>query len=244
MPYIYQYYNIRRFTIDLFSKTANMMANVVNALIEAINEKTKLLRFVVVVPDADILRFINFFSTCVSMITGKCLNWIINCMERIIDARKNEFRKKKPGSIAPNEPKIIWVKMLDRPNKEFNDLLSVRDKYNSILEDLLSTRCNHYIMDVNEEVCHPLHYTFHNTLNDRGKNVFWEIIDCQIEEFDYHKAILRPQAIIRPKTHSGQEHIPTVTILPVQPTVRRESEGSGSCIRPHSCRHKDGHSYN
>ena len=131
MPYIFDYYNIKFFMEKQLHPQKNMMARIVNSLIEALNEnKANLPCFVLVMLNADIMKYIDFYTYGVSRITGKCLSWMINTMEKIINAHKDELRKHKAGSIAANEPKIIWVTMMSKPGVQLLDLYTVHEKYN------------------------------------------------------------------------------------------------------------------
>ena len=83
--------------------------------------------------------------------------------------------------------------MMDRPNRTYNDMLAVRTKFNRILQEIISGKNNHFYLDVNDVVVHPLHFTYNNRINARGKTVFWCEIDKNLELFDYHKIELLPQ---------------------------------------------------
>ena len=37
-------------------------------------------------------------------------------IDRILDSRKDDLRRIKPGAVEPEDPKIIWVKMINRVN--------------------------------------------------------------------------------------------------------------------------------
>ena len=108
-------------------------------------------------------------------------------------AKKSEFRKKGPGAISSNEPKVIWVKMHNRPKGQ-SQLLAARNKFNNILENLLSTKSGHFIMDINDKVAVPQNFSINNTLTSAGKEEFWWAVDRMIEVFDYKREKLLPLA--------------------------------------------------
>ena len=83
--------------------------------------------------------------------------------------------------------------MMSRLNMTYNDLMAVRHKYNGILNDLLAQRKNHYILDYNKEVLHPINFLPNNQLNVTGKEDLWNVIDRKMEIFDFNKNTLLPK---------------------------------------------------
>ena len=139
MPYLHNNYNVSGFIMNHVTASKNTLANIVNAFTEAMNQNIHLPRFVIVVPDWDILKYINHVGYGLSMMTDKSLNFIITAMECLIAACKDELRRRRLGAIAPNEPKIIWINMTD--HHEVRDkTLAVRNKFNKVLEEILSNR--------------------------------------------------------------------------------------------------------
>ena len=193
MPYIYEYYNISCWNANQLSPIKNTLARILNSIIDAMNDennKTRMSRYIVIIPNRDILKFINF-QFGISQVIGNCLNWLLTNIIHEVEARKDLMHRKKPGSLSASEPKFMWVKMLHRPNKH-SQLLAVHSKFNTILEELLVNRKNHYIIDVTKEVSHPINFSQNNNINERGMECFWEAIDRNIELFDYRKTELTP----------------------------------------------------
>ena len=204
MPYIYDFYNV-------------------SFIMETLNEETSLPRFILVIPDWDILKYIDHFTFGISLIAGKCLNWIINNMERAIEAKKEDLRRRKPGAVSPNEPKIVWVKMVGRfsdPNRAGIPILAVHNKFNCALEELLANRRCHYILDAGAALADASCFTYNGQLTARRKGKFWEEVDCQIEKFDYQKITLLPTATQKPKQIAAPESA-TEWVFPVNKVKNR-----------------------
>ena len=203
MPYIQDYYNVNKFTQNQLSSNKSVPARIVNSVIDALNmHSTKMPRILLIIPDQDLLKNINYFRFGISQVVGNCLNWIVSNIVKVVDARKDTIWRKKPGTLVASEPKVIWVKMPNRPNGQSN-LLAVRNKFNNILEDILSERKNHYIIDVNQALAQHSNFTSFNSLNDKGKEIFWLEVDRAIEKFDYNKKVLKPNAS-KPLMQSNQ----------------------------------------
>ena len=86
-PYLYQYYNITCSTENNLSSNDDTMARIVNSVINKLNEPIrKLPRFIIIIPDRDLLRHINYLGYGISHILGSCLNWIIKKIDDAIHA--------------------------------------------------------------------------------------------------------------------------------------------------------------
>ena len=123
------------------------------------------------IPDGDILKFTKHFSYGVSMVAGGVINWIANNMIRQIEARKEDLRQIKTGVTSLNEPKWIWVTMMNRTNG-YSRLLAVRRKYNAAVEEVLAEKRNHYILDVSMAMCDPSNFMLQNELTPQGRITF------------------------------------------------------------------------
>ena len=191
-PYVYNYFNIRCFTSKPASTNASIPARLVNCLIKTTNEIEKLPRIIVVVPDWDILKFINHTSYGVVEITDKIVRWIVTNMQRTIDARKDRLMNLKPGALATGEPKVIWVKMINRL-AAYDQTLKKRCKYNAMVENILVEKSNHYLIDLHPMVNDANLFTALNDLNGDGCFAYWKEFDTCIKGFDTRQLTLMPE---------------------------------------------------
>ena len=192
-PYVYDYYNVKCFTTNLLSLTHTILARLVNCVTKGLNDTNKLPRFMVIMPDGNIIEFLNEFGDSMVLIVENALDWIIHHIEHAVTCKKEELFKRKPGAVAStSEPKIVWVKMINRPTQ--NRLLNVRSKFNQLLENNVVDKPNHYIMDVNQALFKDPgnYFTHNNELNDVGKVRYWFEVDSQLEEFDLRQRSLHP----------------------------------------------------
>ena len=190
LPYIYDYYDIRCFTTNPLSLTKSVLARLPNALIKALNESTTIPRFIVVVPDLDVVHFIRKYKAGISTMACAAINWIANQMIRAILAKKEFMRALKPGSITHYKPKYIWIKALEVPDNLYKATMA--RKFNKCLDKVLVEKDSHYIIDVNEKIDGPSFF-MNSQLNGSGRVNFWTFIDSQIENFDYRRETLKPR---------------------------------------------------
>ena len=172
VPYIYDYYNVSCFTPNPNSLVTDVLARMVNCLVKALNDALQLPRLIVIIPDSDILKFVICKSEDhTSMLVTTTITWVINQMIRAVNAKKDNLKCRKPGSIVYNEPKLIWISMIDCVGFRAEDL-SLRDLFNKCLADILSDKEFHYLMDMNAAMMDLGNLDRWGDLNTYGKQQF------------------------------------------------------------------------
>ena len=96
--------------------------------------------------------------------------------------RKEDLARTKAGATLPNEPKMIWVEMVDRVGC-FDCALSVRIKFNSVLETILADHMHHYIIDINRQLNDSTYFSA-NTFNNEEATQYCLKINQKIRDFD------------------------------------------------------------
>ena len=115
----------------------------------------------------------------------------------------------RAGSVAVNEPKLIWVKALEVPQVSREHLL-VREKFNHILEETLCNRKNSFILEVTG--IKTSHFDMSHYLLAEGRIKFWQEVDERICKFDRKLISLKPSKIIsmsRSQSTQGKKKLPT-----------------------------------
>ena len=128
-------------------------------------------------------------------------------MVRATDAKKDDLKRKKPGSVIPTEPKFIWVKMLNRVNGR-SDFLALRSKFNDVLEEVLAQKDQHYIIDLVQVMADHSYFDMNNFINGEGAKRFWIEIDKTLENFDMKKTTLKPQIRYRRPPQKKPNRVP------------------------------------
>ena len=206
MPYIYKQYNISYLIEDQLEGNTNAVAKILNAVIKGLNETAKLPRFIIIIPENDILKSVNYFGFGISVLVGRCLNWLVTQIDRAVEARREKVKKIRPGAVFHNEPKYVWLKVFDCPSIQ-HPMFTVREKYNAILEEILASKCNHFIINVNKAMSNPTFFMPNGLITAHAQEAFWQELDNQIELFDLHKL---PEAKLRAKVvhqHDQQHHL-------------------------------------
>ena len=189
IPYVFEFYNVSCFTTNLLSEMKDVLARLVNSFVKALNENVYLPRLVVVIPEDDLLHFIDHFCSGISLISSVAINWIVNQMERAVEAIKDYLQRQCLGAIAPNEPKFIWVKAISKGFRKTES--TVKYKYNPEMEEALTNQRNHYIMSLQRSF-NSTHFNSRGKFTASGNVRFWDEINKLLESFDRQKVSLKP----------------------------------------------------
>ena len=74
-PYLLEFYNIKKFYN--LSPGVRVIARIINALIEAIDERQKLPRFLLVILDKDILADLDVYDPQIVRLIRQMVNWVV-----------------------------------------------------------------------------------------------------------------------------------------------------------------------
>ena len=170
-PYVYDFFNVCCFTSRSLSLVNSVPARLVNCLIKALNDnvdeerKSKPLpQIIMVIPDLDILKYVDHFTYGIEIILTPLICWIIQEMKNAVEAKKEQLYKLKPGILTAGEPKIIWVKILQRMRSK-EKIFTVRSKFNNLIEEMIVKEKNHYLIDPNPAMNDPAWYSQINEPN-------------------------------------------------------------------------------
>ena len=118
----------------------NVPGRIRNALIRGIKDQILLPKMVIVVPDDDLLRFIQNKNDTSSFTWGKIIHWIMMEMTKTVKAYKELIPKK---SQRLGEPFIIWIEAPEHKLFRNNHL---RIKFNTCLKNMAKLCTNTYVL--------------------------------------------------------------------------------------------------
>ena len=114
-PFLYQQFHFEMFYTNPLSATKPAIARIYNSLVEALNKYPHLPKYILVLPDKDVIKSINNWDYGTTTIIEKNLNWLIKQMAKAILSRRDDLHCKRPGSAPVDLPLIIWIPMITRP---------------------------------------------------------------------------------------------------------------------------------
>ena len=165
-------------------------AQFVNALIEALNGKIKLPKYIIIILDKDILEGIlpRLFDHGLKELLRDSIEWVMKTMSKILADRKEDLRSKKAGALNTSaEPRLVWTTILPRPHNlhsSVEPVFKLVKKGNEVIEEMVDRydKYNHilYINNLDE-------YRYSNStgkLTGTGKSAFWRELDTTMRRFD------------------------------------------------------------
>ena len=188
LPYIYDRYNVEAYYTNPLSDVKPTIARMYNSLIKALNTHDHLPRYVVVIPDLDIVQSVNdqhFDCGAVDMIEDN-INWLLKQIARILLARCDQLRNKKAGVVPDELPRVLWVKMLARPHTNdatLKKIWQLRRKFNSILTSILAVENYMHLISL-ESVNEYIHFDQFGQLTNTGQGQWWHELNDKIKHLD------------------------------------------------------------
>ena len=220
IPFLYQFFNIQAFYAGTETK-GNIMSRLLNSFIEALNENTKLPRYVIMIPDWDIVRSTNFDYGATTMFE-EMIGYLCKQINKCITRCRDDIMSKKPGALSSTfEPRVIWICMINRPiedSKDMKELMIHRGKFNRTLDNNITKERYMYIMNINafeEDSGNLLNANFH--LTKEGKQEFWSEVSQQLKRFEYNEINLKPVNHKKKKSTPNNNHFENRWHLPKPP---------------------------
>ena len=135
--YLLEYYNCKPFYHKYSGGINHAVSRMINTLIYAMNKCERLLRFILMIPDADIVKDVIGLESPSEILRSldKLTIWFVK-QAKVLRSRKHlQFIERKPGSVYSGDPKLIFVWMLRRPLpiSQASNMSAVSRSRNSIM---------------------------------------------------------------------------------------------------------------
>ena len=161
-----------------------------NAVIDAMNKYDRLPKYIVVIPDSDVITYGGVYDDEATNMIYTLLHYLVKNINRKVDDRFKAIYKKKPGAVKAGEPRIAWVKMLDRPPSIGGKVL--KSRHNDILEELLFEEGHSHIVEI-RSLNQDRFFDQCGKLLAEGRVQFFKELDHVLKEFDRNKIELMPR---------------------------------------------------
>ena len=198
LPYLYDYYNVYGYCQKATTGVRRVIARTLNSVISGLNNRPQLPRFLIIMLDKDLLKDINIHENEEwEDIAKENLKWLTGQIDMHIRCKRLELLDKRPGAVYASDPKIIYVKMLRRPDtftqeSQLDVLFSARSKFNKFLCSAVAN-VEHHILGIESCSDSTVNFDAFGNLNTRGKWVFWQEMNELMEKFDKKKITLLPR---------------------------------------------------
>ena len=196
-PYMFDFFNIKAFYQPSNRSAEGSLHKIFNALVEALNAKAHLPKYLIVIPDRDLILQAGHFNQGLNHILDKDVLWLTKQIDRAFTVRREDLKTKCSVAVG-DEPKIIWIKMIPRPLIKnhifqfYNNVVNLRKKFNNCLEDILAFTRHTYMIDPCGIFDDYDHFDNLGNLTANGRSTFWKFLDSQFKKFDRDEIDLLP----------------------------------------------------
>ena len=141
-PYLHEYYNIQKF--EKCDTDNTVLARILNASNEALNDNHKLPRFLLIVIDDDIIRSLNVFEKTIVKDIRQAVDYLVKHINYQIRRKCLDLLAVKPGAIYVTYPTVIYVCMIRRVNINLPEgstsaeIYNLRVKFNYALNNAVA----------------------------------------------------------------------------------------------------------
>ena len=168
-----------------WSNQQSVLARINNTLVDKLNNEPRLLCYILILLDQDIVANAKVFDYGVYRTLQDLIKWLLVIINCSIETCKEDIRHKRPGVLtAASEPRLVWVKMAKRPNYSvLKQIHSLAQKFNNILEQTIAGDHRSHILPVHV-VHNNLHIDHSGNFTPDGFIEYWHQIDITMKEFD------------------------------------------------------------
>ena len=180
------------------SGTRRATTRIINSLIDELNSQHKIPRFLVVIIDKDVIADVDLYDKEASPRMIDNLNWLVKQIDIAINRKKSDIMTKRPGAIFKGDPKIIFVRMLRRfqkntPGTKLDLLYGLRGKFNDAL-NTAAAQIDQKMLTITS--CNSLdHFNFYGNLSSKGKVEYWKELDELLNKCDRREIKLNPTPV-------------------------------------------------
>ena len=172
--YLQEYYNTHSFYELAKVGVTRISTRIVNSVISGVNQTHGLPRFLVIMPDKDLLCDMDVFLPEICHLIWENVDWMVRQISMVVRRKKADLLDKKPGAIYAGYPVIVFVCMIRRLQNlgkaQSQKVYLLRAKFNDALNDSVA-RIEQKIMTINS--CNSVdHFDQWGNLSRKGQTCF------------------------------------------------------------------------
>ena len=191
-PYLYEQFNLIFSYVNQSTYVRSIAARILNALIQTFNRKNKLLTYIVVMSEKDILDNIGYFESGTPYIIKRIVNWLTREINRAVNSRISDLIRKNPGAVR-SCPYVIWIQLFQRPESEDNiknHINSYWQEFNLAMNNAICKYRDHHTISITS--IETQHFNGSGDLTALGYEKLWKEIDFRMKQFDRGDIDLKP----------------------------------------------------
>ena len=119
----------------------------------ALNTKDRLPKYLLILPDKDIIEYARQDDYGAADLLEDLIDWMCKNFELTLDMRKEDIRGKRLGAMwSYSEPRLIWVKMCVRPildvEPDIKFIFAQCSKFNEALDNAVLKYRHSHVMNI------------------------------------------------------------------------------------------------
>ena len=132
--YLHEFYNTKPLCNP--DRHGNLLARIVNSLLEECNTTHHLPRFLVVMIDKDLITDLDVYDRDIVMMIRDVVNWLTRQINILIHHKRAKILECRPSAIYGADPSIIYVQMIRRADlhlkrgSKLDENFALRAKFN------------------------------------------------------------------------------------------------------------------
>ena len=195
--YMQEYYNINDYYFSQSNLMPSSTSRLVNAAVEALNDRERFPRYMVIVMDKDLMDDLPDLQNNPVHDLAALVNWIGRQIDIMIRCKRLQLSEKRPGAVNQHDPTVILVTMLRRAlsfqeRSRMADVCKLRIKFNELLNEK-AARQNFRVSSIKS--CTSIeHFDRMGNLSTKGIRNFWEEFNDLLDRFDANKVKLLPRS--------------------------------------------------
>ena len=166
------FYNVVLYFASASSRVQSVMAKIVNPVVEGLNSKERLPKYVLILVDKDLIENLNYFEYGIADVLDDCMLWFVHEINKIFELKHEDLQLKKPGTLSTaTEPRVIWTTMITRPtidDQYYHNIYSKKGKFNKAIEKAVMKFRYHHVMYI-ESLTESAHFDNSGCLTANGK---------------------------------------------------------------------------
>ena len=170
LPFIYQMFNLVGLYTNPLKHGRNAMAHIVDALMDGLNKKNFLPKFVLVALDRNLLDMFNYDELGFTGQIERCVEWLAHTFQCEFEVHIDYLNRRCPGvHIVPDEfPMFIWIEIPDRSFPPGDLAITAHNKFNKGINEVANRQKNMRAMNISPAFSPSYHFDIWGKFNFHG----------------------------------------------------------------------------
>ena len=179
-------------TVQQVTKHQELSGQYRNTIVDAINKDISWPKGIILIFENDVLNALNHFKPGVSLLSGRCLEWLANQLHRMVVSQKEKLPSKARKFKYPT---ILWT-LLPLHSSWSRAISEARGKFNNCIKNTVSLFREMDTLEIEDWDTSDMKLLNKNKMTATGLNNFWIGLDRAFQSWDKNQMQSRLQGRI------------------------------------------------